>query len=299
MATWEKIASVTELRREDFAVCEYNNKIIIAGGMDDDGGYLNDVWESADGVNWNRLSTGTASFSARSGHCMIVHDSKLWVVGGYNGAYLNDVWCSADGVNWKLVSVTAAAFTARAHFALFSHDGQMFIVGGNNASTLSDVWSSRDGTLWNRVINGYDLLNRSHVRQVQINNRMVLIGGYDGTSYLATTAQSQDGTNWTVNGATNGLPARSHYGATVFDNKIVIAGGFDSAGANVGDVWYSADGINWGMGQSSMGLGYTIADHEIIALKGPNRLFLLFGDKATSSLSGDIWMSTGNWENRQ
>jgi hypothetical protein len=54
------------------------------------GGYDNDVWYSSDGANWIQ-ATNSAGWSSRDGHTSVVHDNKMWVIGG---DYLNDVWYS-------------------------------------------------------------------------------------------------------------------------------------------------------------------------------------------------------------
>ncbi len=70
----------------------------------------NDVWSSADGKAW-KLETASAPWSPRAYHGAVVHDGKLWVLGG--GNYVpkyqarSDVWCSADGVRWEQVTQAA------------------------------------------------------------------------------------------------------------------------------------------------------------------------------------------------
>ena len=41
-------------------------------------------------------------FYPRDSHHVVVHNNRLWLIGGYDGAQKNDVWRSEDGVNWRL-----------------------------------------------------------------------------------------------------------------------------------------------------------------------------------------------------
>jgi hypothetical protein len=55
----------------------------------------NDVWCSSDGVNWTE-SDNNADWSARGGHASVVHDGKMWVLGGGDK---NDVWYTPSLAN--------------------------------------------------------------------------------------------------------------------------------------------------------------------------------------------------------
>jgi len=77
-------------------------KIWVMGGNQGSNDYFwtgNDVWCSADGVNWREV-TRHAAWSGRGGFSLVVHNRRLWLLGGgviLNGpydppTYLNDVW---------------------------------------------------------------------------------------------------------------------------------------------------------------------------------------------------------------
>ena len=61
----------------------------------------NDVWSSADGVNW-RQETAAAPFAPRALATVITHNNSLWLIGGFGFGAFNDVWRSTDGANWSL-----------------------------------------------------------------------------------------------------------------------------------------------------------------------------------------------------
>jgi len=301
MASFQRIAQFPALAREEFGACEWNNRIWISGGLNAAGAYLNDVWYSDDGMNWEQAATGATSFGAREGHTMLVHDGALWVIGGYNGSvYFNDVWRSGDGVNWEQVGYAPASFTARDDGCVYSLKGRLYVVGGDGAVNFDDVWCSYDGRIWRQVINNYALVRRTHVRPVVFDNRMWLIGGYDADAATTSnqTLYSDDGWNWEINGTANGLPRIRDYAATVFDGKIVVSGGTQGEGeraaAESSALWYSYNGVNWKLGMQNMQLvgNATIADHEMVSLKSPNRLFLFMGNPTPGAVSGDIYMAT-------
>jgi hypothetical protein len=77
---------------------------VIAGVRDtnyDTGVRYNDVWSSADGVNW-RQDAAAAPFAARALSTVVAHSNELWLIGGFGFGAFNDVWRSADGANWRL-----------------------------------------------------------------------------------------------------------------------------------------------------------------------------------------------------
>jgi hypothetical protein len=116
----------------------------------------NDVWSSADGKEW-KLETADAPWSARAYHAGVVHDGKIWVLGGGNYVpnyqALNDVWCSADGVHWKRVT-EHAPWHPRIWFSAVVYRDRIWVLGGwsnNPAKNWGDVWYSRDGEQWSQL----------------------------------------------------------------------------------------------------------------------------------------------------
>jgi hypothetical protein len=100
--------------------------------------FYNDVWSSADGVDWRR-HVESAPWEPRQYHDVAVFDDLLWVLEGYAGGNRNDVWYSADGVNWYEVPETP--WRPRHAASVFVHDGALWLAAGNNME--SDVWKLR------------------------------------------------------------------------------------------------------------------------------------------------------------
>ncbi len=99
--------------------------------------YYNDVWSSADGINWKQ-HTKAAPWYPRQYHDVAVFDGRMWVMEGYNakGGNRNDVWHSDDGVNWHELPDTP--WKARHAASVFVYDNGLWMVTGNNFE--SDVW---------------------------------------------------------------------------------------------------------------------------------------------------------------
>jgi hypothetical protein len=115
---------------------------VLGGGTYDtpaikDRNFYNDVWSSADGVEWIR-HTEAASWAPRQYHDVAVFDNRLWVLEGYNkqSGNRNDVWHSADGVDWQQVPDTP--WKPRHAASVFVHQNSLWMVAGNNME--SDVW---------------------------------------------------------------------------------------------------------------------------------------------------------------
>lgn len=99
---------------------------------------FNDVWSSADGINWKVL-TSHAPWMKRKYHDVAAFDGRMWVLEGHSGnggKNLKDVWYSADGVNWTELRNTPWA--PRHAAGALVHDNALWMIAGNNMQ--SDVW---------------------------------------------------------------------------------------------------------------------------------------------------------------
>lgn len=145
--------------------CVFNNKMWVMGGQKVVGPNINntidtvynDVWNSVDGINWNKVtdSAGWAPRAQIEGYC--VFNNKMWIFGGgtYNGTrkYFNDVWNSSDGINWTLVN-SEAPWEKRQYHEVIVYDNLMWIIGGwDGYNNRSDVWYSQDGITWHELKN--------------------------------------------------------------------------------------------------------------------------------------------------
>jgi hypothetical protein len=93
---WEPVTGTAAFGgRRLHQTVSFQGKLWVIAGQDD-AGFKNDVWSSADGKTWTE-ETPSAQFSPRIYHRALVFNDKIWVVGG---AGENDIWYSEDGVEW-------------------------------------------------------------------------------------------------------------------------------------------------------------------------------------------------------
>lgn len=88
----------------------FNNKLWVIGGSKVNAfwEHKNDVWNSEDGIVWNKV-TDSAAFPARKLPLVFVHNGYMWLTDkiGVDNNASQDIWRSKDGKNWqKVVNTT-------------------------------------------------------------------------------------------------------------------------------------------------------------------------------------------------
>jgi len=139
----------------------FKDKLWLLGGTEnyyfgDNNSLKNDVWSSVDGITW-QLETADAGWTPRAYHQAVVHNGRIYVLGG--GNYVpeysarNDVWSSEDGVHW-VQETESAPWQPRIWFSSVVYQDRIWVLGGwsNHPSTnRNDVWYSRDGKEWTQL----------------------------------------------------------------------------------------------------------------------------------------------------
>jgi N-acetylneuraminic acid mutarotase len=158
--TWEQMTAQAPWGiRAGIGCVSHRGKLwVIAGGWQDNSrdAYTNDVWSSADGVNWTKTAAG--KFPARINPAALSFGGRIWMLGGAGvgrneegdpNNYLNDVWTSFDGTTWTQLLLHTPFVKRRAH-AFATLGGKLFVMGGqfDNFATqyFHDVWVS-EGSL--------------------------------------------------------------------------------------------------------------------------------------------------------
>ncbi|MFM8217687.1 MAG: galactose oxidase, partial [Planctomycetaceae bacterium] len=103
---------------------------------------MNDVWSSADGVNW-RQETAAAEWSPRLWFSAVPYRDRLWVVGGWSNQpsrNWGDCWYSRDGIEWKEWKSEPTWKERHEHSAYVFRD-RLWIAGGHAQPLSSEVWS--------------------------------------------------------------------------------------------------------------------------------------------------------------
>ena len=203
-------------------------------------------------TNW-QVKTAAAAFSARGGHSVVVYNSKMWLIGGYDGAAcLNDVWSSPNGIAWT-PATASAAFTGRTRHACLVFNGKMWIIAGlfepaGITDVTNDVWYSGDGVSWVCAKQKAAFIRRFQFGAAVFNNCMWVVAGSTNNNNPSDLTNdvwySKDGTNW--NAANDGAPFDIRNGCSllVHNEKLWLIAG-SGAGPYYRDVWSSPDGTNW------------------------------------------------------
>ena len=130
------------------------------------------------GSDWTEV-TSSVPFGSRYEHSCVVHDGKIWVIGGYAAGYKNDVWWSANGSEWHPATKNAG-FSPRYHNESLTYNNLLWVIGGNSGKQLKDVWFSSNGKDWTAAIKNAEFGTRDGHACTVFNNRMWVTDG----SYL-------------------------------------------------------------------------------------------------------------------
>ena len=137
-----------------YAAAVFQGTIWLLGGYDGKA-YYNDVWQSADGVHWNRVLEH-APWSARNTGAVVFND-RIWVLGGGvidgerdpNPNAMRELWSSADGIHWdKSPDRTGSVWGGTP--VVF--DARLWLIGANRNSTFAPaLLVTDDGATWQEL----------------------------------------------------------------------------------------------------------------------------------------------------
>lgn len=195
----------------------FRDRLWIVGGDANQNHYQSDVWNSVNGRDWKLVNRdGPVPWAPRVLHYTVVHDDRLWVIGGQTmpgfvksdpqEVFYRDVWTTENGEDWKQVKPVEPYWSARGMIggsAVFR--GRIWILGGGTYDTpqtperqfYNDVWSSADGIHWEQ-----------HVKNAP----------------------------W---------KPRQYHEVAVWDDRLWVLEGYNRSGGNRKDVWFSSDGEHW------------------------------------------------------
>jgi len=139
-------------KRSAAAVAVYDGKLWVCGGAlsrqsdPPEKHYpgfttTNDVWCSADGVNWTQICEH-APWTERMWFVSEVYADRLWIIGGFSNRLSKncaDAWYTTDGVNWRAVE-SEAVWSPRHEPTPYVFDGSLWVVAGNSWPLMDDVW---------------------------------------------------------------------------------------------------------------------------------------------------------------
>ena len=260
-------------------------------------------------------NANNADFSPREGHQVVVHNNRLWVIGGFEGpaglgVVKNDVWWSEDGVTWTEVARTGRRFSTREGHQVVAYNNRLWVIGGNDRSVglKNDVWRSEDGVTWEEVLPNNPnptpadprFSGRSEHQVAVYDDKLWVIGGWEGGNVRKNDVWwSKDGATWTEVAPTGRrFSERSEHQVAVHNNRLWVIGGSGGI-AFVGndifvvtnkDVWWSEDGATWEEVEQEPNSDKFSPrrDHQVVA---HNNWLWVIGGRVGSSVKNDVWRS--------
>jgi len=244
--SWATVSEGPWSRRRKHQAVVWYDKLLLLGGFDGESALdLNDVW-SWDGDRWT-LITEHAGWSGRDGHCAVVLNGSIFVIGGTDDPYYcqSDVWRSDDGgLMWRQLCQNAP-WPERWQHASCVHNDYIYISGGWGGSYLNDIWRSSDGINWTRICENCPWKPRMFHSAISFNGALYIIGGHDGRMQLNDVWGSSDGGfSWVQVCNSAEWDRRQGHVAVAYDGVVYLMGGF--GGSNrYNDLWKSSDCAHW------------------------------------------------------
>ncbi len=297
-------------KRDSHAVYVFDGKLWLSGGLDSDnakvGGtpdyekalYYNDIWNSEDGLTWNRV-VSHADFPDIRSHSVIYFKDALYMYGGwspkYGQTYKNGIWKSTDGINWVQV-VKNPEYPDREGQKVVEFNGKLWLVGGVNyfgRKTFNDVWSSEDGIHWTLVTKNAPWHSRWDFDIGIFDGKMWLAGGMGlGGAGYGDVWSTTDGAHWDL--VTELAPWGKRQGQEIVEYRgyMWLVTGLDAVtNEGKGDTWYTADGKIWSKApQDDKWLGRE--DQAVIVFK--DKIWVLGGMDSAWHWNDDVWHTEFN-----
>jgi len=281
---WVRVAEKTPfIPRDSAGETVFGNKMWLFGGYTPP--LLNDVWCSPDGTSWEKAGT-IPDESGVNIPINLVYRDRMWVTAN-DGSF----WSSEDGVEWVLAT-DDAPWKGRYGAAGVVFEDKMWVMGGRKGNAIfNDVWSSTDGVRWNLETETAPWSKRQLFSTLAVHDRkMWAIGGgisvYHPFRAYRDVWNSPDGRNWTKVTDEAPWPARIWNSSLVYKNRLWLFGGFraEPTWNNFEDVWYSADGRDWGELKTE---DIWTPRHEISTYVFDDKLWVVAGN--AWPLMNDVW----------
>jgi len=259
--------------------------------------WTSQVWCTADGTHWE--SKGDAPWAGRHGFGCVVHDDKLWVIGGDQHT---DVWNTEDGVRWNKI-LDKVPWGERYFPYIVSFNGKIWVMGGirilfsGSGNRLrdkyNDVWSTTDGVHWIREAEFVNWAPRGLISGTAVlNDELYLFGGCILYSYAFNDVwKTRNGTDWTKLVSHAPWSPRSWCSVAIFDNRLwIMAGDLETRNDTMlNDVWYSSDGLSW---TQQKGIFWK-PRHAAPVIEFDHKLWLIGGLISRTiggEVSNDVWV---------
>jgi N-acetylneuraminic acid mutarotase len=224
----------------------FQNKLYVYGGHTTQGVLSNLISNVKSDLYCQDLNTKKwaqiqHSMGGKTEHKCVVHDGKLWFVGGYNGYdYTSELHAFDPETNTAaLVETTGEVFSRRSALTALVYKDKLYTFGGWNGFTrtwFNDVHVfSFETKTWRAVTaQGNPPLKRTSHSAVIHGNKMYVFGGFSGEEYLNDMHEFDlDTETWSelTPFCKGDVPSpRSRFCAAVHGDCMYILGGWNKVG---------------------------------------------------------------------
>ncbi len=243
---WKLVTSNLFAERRNHSLLVFNNKMWLIGGINNTGEILSDIWNTTDGVHWNRVNSKNPLIDIGQNNA-VVFKERLYVFLG-NGRANEEVWSSSDGMNWRME--TDNAFSVRSHYKTIVFNGFIYVFGGlmRDGELTNEVWASPDGRYWYQKNPATSIFEARINHTVSVfDNKVWVIGGqsWDTTgtrTFFGDIWYSKDLKYWSkYDGKPPFYKGLESHESIAYNNKLWIFGGYrpDGSMASIlsGRIW--------------------------------------------------------------
>lgn len=173
---WKLVTSNLFDNRKNHSLLVFKNKMWLIGGINNAGEILSDIWNTSDGIHWNRVKS-LSPLTDIGQNNSIVFKNRLYVFIGNNREH-QEVWSSSNGINWRME--TNNAFPVRNHYKTIVYKESIYVIGGllRGSELTNEIWASTDGIHWyqNRIASSM-FENRINHTATVFDGKVWIIGG--------------------------------------------------------------------------------------------------------------------------
>jgi hypothetical protein len=261
----------TQVFPNGIGICAaWNGSLWVAGGSDNSTTSYT-LASSPDGIRWTSLS-GESPFNTEC--TCIAWNGSIWVAGGEAN---NTLAYSRDGIHWTGLGTSAFDIAGQC----IAWNGTIWVAGGQT-TVGSLIQYSYDGITW--TSSAYPPNPDYIIECVAWNGSMWVAGGAApfGFGNFAIMLYSFDGINWSSATA----PFNYNVYSVAWNGFMWVAGGNQGAADPFFVTAYSYNGINWALGDLSIGSVKSVTWNGSIWIAG--------GGELAYSYNGINWFSLGN-----
>ena len=286
----------------------------------------NDVWASADGLQWWLIGgydavTGTPSANtqnlmvdqARTADCYDAASGRMYFLGGTAAGNVrtSSVWTSVDaGMNWERLA--DGPFPPReAAACVVDSKGVVYLMGGTATTAggtgqrANDVWySNTQGRTWLQRANApwepRTQVDAETYRSSALGADLLYVANGIGNKPDSQNrindiwVSSNGGGRWEMVTAAAAYHGRqdAQLLATLTGALLVVAGdtGMTEPFGNVNDVWASLNGgYDWGLCNNTA--GFSPREDQVTAIDRSSYLWVMQGEAPDAPFLNDVWRS--------